>query len=163
MDYQKLEKIEELVSSIKDKTVLVKSHTNYLKNLNAKLELLIKAFDTYSVVPEVEIIEKKKIPEKKKLENEESKKQKQSEIKLEPVDQRKAISQIFSGNKSNKNTALQIYDLLFESASTGLDEIVKNIKTSKYRVIEILNILVKEKIVLKHFDKGFIYQINKEF
>ncbi|KAI5182286.1 hypothetical protein PAEPH01_2881, partial [Pancytospora epiphaga] len=69
------------------------------------------------------------------------------------------INDLFAMNKPHKNIALQIFKLLKEHEVVSLDGVVRNIKLSKYKVIEILNIMVRKGIVSKYFDKGFMYKI----
>lgn len=163
MTQDKLNKILELVSSIKKKTLFIRAHTENLKIVNTKIELFLNSLDAYSNVESMEPKEEKpkKIrgSEKIKAKNVESPKKPKIEDVIDP---RTTISSIFATNKSNKNMALHLYDLLNGQDVMGLDDIVKNIKLSKYRVIEILNVLVREKLIVKYFDKGFFYKLNKE-
>lgn len=73
-----------------------------------------------------------------------------------------AISQLFSSKKQQREIAMEIYRLLEGSETVPLEEIVKRIKLSKYRVIEILNEMVRERIILKHFARGFFYRLNRD-
>lgn len=60
---------------------------------------------------------------------------------------------------SLNEVALKMFQFIENKGTATLDEIVKSVKCSKYKIIEILNIFIKEKVVVKSFDKGFIYKI----
>lgn len=147
----KLLYIKRLMESIKNKTERIKQHTNLLNILNYKLEALSCAFNAYS--EEVEGNDEWKENKEKKIKKNETKEEK---------DVYGIINGIFIEQKGNKSIAIEIYKLLESNGITGLDEIVRQIKQSKYRIINVLNILVRERIILKYFEKGFNYKLNKE-
>ncbi|KAL6120877.1 hypothetical protein NUSPORA_02312 [Nucleospora cyclopteri] len=153
-----LNEIHELCGKIKLKTEEAKENILYLKKINFKLESLINSIEAYSVesppstpINSTFIKTVKNTP----LETNSIKKIKQTN----PLNK---ISTLFTGdNKKLNQIAQEIYLLIEQNKKILLDEIVKRVKLSKYKTIEILNVLVKEKIVTKKFDKGFVYEIRK--
>lgn len=164
MDQDRLRQIETLVLSIKKKSQAVRKQARALNSLNSKLEVFLMALDAYSLDAKEQQCEPARAGGRTKAEA--LRKNITTPVKKtkreEPLDARSAIAMLFRASKTQKSTALEIYKLLENNEVVGLDDIVKSIKMSKYRVIEILNSLVRERIVLKHFDKGFLYKINKE-
>lgn len=162
----KLLQLQQLLSSVKKKTLDLRSHIEFFKNLNIKLEAFIKAMEAYSEPAQEEgtgpaakeATAKKPLPQREDRKAE--KRMKREEERC--VDIQSRISTLFMEHRANRATAMDIYLLLDKNGTTCLDEIVKQIKQSKYRVINVLNAMVKDQIILKHFEKGFNYTLNRE-
>lgn len=181
MTSSQIEEIESLILSIRNKTQTIVNKTYKLKTLNKKLQLLLSAIETYSFEQEDENIENKtelntiKVNKKPKVSKSEINGRDDYNIMVNNApdstiaaiaDEKPSISNLFKHDKTQKGInqkgiAMQLYKILENTTVISLDDLVKGIKISKYKVIEILNILVKEKIVLKFFDKNFMYKLNK--
>lgn len=72
------------------------------------------------------------------------------------------IERVFEKNSAAKNLATVLFEIIQANEPISLDNLVKSIKTSKYKAIEIVNVLIKEKVILKSFEKGFVYRVNRE-
>ena len=157
-----MKQIADLLSSIKSKTTYIKSQTEMLNKFNVKIELLLKSIQAYSSEPYNENYKEEMADFNR---NEKAKSQKALNIKQDAptsqkTDPKTKIANLFLSNKNSKNIALQLFNIISDSKIIPLEEIVKRMKLSKYKIIEILNFLVKEKIILKYFDKGFMYKLN---
>ncbi|ELA42573.1 uncharacterized protein VICG_00325 [Vittaforma corneae ATCC 50505] len=73
------------------------------------------------------------------------------------------IETVFEKRPAAKNLAMTLFEIIQANEPISLDNLVKSIKTSKYKAIEIVNVLIKEKVILKSFDRGFVYRINREY
>ena len=172
MDQERLMRIAVLAASVREKTLAIISKTQGLKRLNGKLRLFLSSLDAYSLdaapshprnARKTRDSQQGSSPSKKIKPGDEPPRKhsedKENDGREDPKDR---INRLFRLNKGQKGVALQIYSLLQESDVTSLDDIVRGIKLSKYRVIEILKLMVKEKIVSKFFEKGFMYKVNSE-
>lgn len=159
MDEDRLREVEALLLSIREKTMSIRAKTESLVGLNKRLESFKAALDAYALKGTEERTgrEHKGSP-KKRMRLEKG----VSGLPKPAASCEDSIGLLFTMNKAYRHTALQIHKLISENEVASLDDIVRSIKLSKYRLIEILNVLVKEKIVLKYFDKGFMYRLNKE-
>lgn len=190
LDNEQTEKVnilENLLNSIQSKTKAISGQTKFLKAFNRKLEILMMCFRAYSIDEENLIENGERNIENLKNSKENTKNieitsyketQKISKIKKsissdEIIDDIKrlkrdtdltlTLEKIFINNPVNKSLAVSILELIGSRISITLDELVKSIKLSKYKVIDVLNTLIKEKIVVKNFEKGFVYRISKDF
>ena len=180
---EKIETLENLLISIQNKTKTIVNQTKFLKTFNKKLEILLMCFKAYSfddkdfIGNEESNIEGiKNIQENKKNTESSSLKEIQNDLKnrrssyndeipetiKNGFDLNSMTEQIFGTNLLQKTLANSIIDLIRTKISISLDDLVKNIKSSKYKVIDVLNILIREKIIIKSFEKGFVYRISKE-
>ncbi|ORD93889.1 hypothetical protein ECANGB1_1414 [Enterospora canceri] len=140
--------IAEVSLRIKEKTEEARNHTNKLKSYNFKIKALLDAIDAYSYdETAIKVNKFKKVdsfritaPEKQNL----------------PTN----FEKMFANETSKiKIKAKGLLALVSENKQLKLDDIVKVTKLSKYKTIEILNIYVRNGILNKRFDKGFIYEI----
>ncbi|KAI5148106.1 hypothetical protein ENBRE01_0120 [Enteropsectra breve] len=168
----KLKTIEQHIRSIKIKILDIIDRTEKLRDFNNKVEMLLLAYETYSENIDVELVQSSSTGKNEKKGSVQSHKTRQSKSCPSDEPQEKLvkkakkmlpahrIQELFKSSKNNKNIAMEIYGLLESGNTVPLDDIVKRIKQSKYKVIEILNTLLKERIVVKSFDKGFMYRTN---
>lgn len=183
LDNEQTEKVnilENLLNSIQSKTKAISGQTKFLKAFNRKLEILMMCFRAYSIDEENLIENLKNSKENTKnieitsyKETQKISKIKKSISSDEIIDDIKrlkrdtdltlTLEKIFINNPVNKSLAVSILELIGSRISITLDELVKSIKLSKYKVIDVLNTLIKEKIVVKSFEKGFVYRISKDF
>ncbi|EOB13260.1 hypothetical protein NBO_89g0004 [Nosema bombycis CQ1] len=72
------------------------------------------------------------------------------------------INRINNQGKVNKMHIIKILGMLNKSNGMLLDDVIKKSGMSKYKCIDVLNILLKTEppAIIKKFDKGFIYYIN---
>lgn len=173
-EQEKIERLQELLSSIKGKANVIASQTKFLKTFNRKMEILIACFKAYAIddkdaifVPEM--AERKPTKEKKAASIAptcDSQSNKDSldtcEIKRARLSMEALIEKVFAANQIEKALANTILSLIKSREFIALDDLVKGIKSSKYKVIEVINILIKEKIIVKSYEKGFVYRISKE-
>lgn len=150
---EKVETITELLSAVERKKKAIQSQTKFLKNFNAKLELLLECFKAYSF--DSDFTEPIAKCPTKPIEKEEQKKKVKTN---ETIDE--CIEKLSRGDAQVKSLLSLIFDVIKDNEPVSLDDLVKMIKYSKYKVIEVLNILIKERIVIKSFEKGFVYRIN---
>lgn len=162
------QKVEKLLKEIKNKAEIIESQTKHLRLFNAKLEILLKCFEAYSFE---EISKKENITNKLKN-NVDFKDTNDLKNKLKDINDLKDSTDLQDKTineenikklKISKNNALamSIFELIKENEPISLDNIVKSIKHSKYKIIEILNEFIKERIIIKKFEKEFVYRINK--
>ncbi|KAI4293094.1 hypothetical protein PAPHI01_2368 [Pancytospora philotis] len=170
MDEEKAKHVLGLAAAIRDKTVLVRKSTQRLNMVNLKLRALLDAFSAYAV-PHSEIAPpgREPAPERSRVKRIKAGPAEPADKENCPVQDHDTpqpqripdVSEVFTACRLHKAIALQIKALLSDGSAVALDDIVKSIKQSKYKVIEILNTMVKERIVLKYFKKGFMYKINR--
>lgn len=188
---EKIEALENLLAAIKEKTAAIASQTRFLKGFNKKMEILLLCFKAYSfeedgkcsknvvkkdmsknkigVLPVESIVGPAQSPvaiKKSKVESlvvENSGNNEASGGLVSSSAIGSAVTRLFGTNPVAKSLANNILELVSARDSITLDDLVKGIKYSKYKVIEIINALIKERIVLKSFEKGFVYRISKEF
>lgn len=188
---EKLETLETLLKSIKSKTSSISGQTKFLNAFNKKMEILLMCFEAYSIeetkeekeskenVRERNVKSKENIKEINKEINKENSKEnnkandivkkiKISEKENNPIDvlseniYLKRLESLFDTNVISKMIGKSILDLIQSREFITLDDLVKGVKNSKYKVIEVLNVLIKERIIIKSFEKGFVYRISKE-
>ncbi|KAM0679963.1 hypothetical protein GINT2_001905 [Glugoides intestinalis] len=153
MEMEKVETISELLKAIERKKKTIQSQTKFLKNFNTKLELLLACFKAYSFESDfTETIEK--CPTKH-IEKEEHKKKIKTNESME-----ERIEKLSRGDPQLKSILLLVFDVIKDNEPISLDDLVKMIKFSKYKVIEALNILIKDRVVVKSFEKGFVYRTS---
>lgn len=173
---EKLRIVEDLLKSLRKKRESIVLQTVHLNSFNKRLELLLECFNAYSFENDkenrAEMVGDRKSATagggKKTLE-EMCEDQRQSVVSEEENNNGESIERrmdrIFGmkkmNSKVNKKLAVEIYNLIKSNKNIPFDDLVKRIKQSKYKVVEIINTLIKEKIVIKTFDKGFVYKINK--
>src|SRR5690606_27656274 len=127
----------------------IKQQTNFLKNFNLKLKLLKSSMDANS-------IDTNDIVELKYNKNEVSNINYNNAMNMssnEDTSKRRRISHeeilsLFEG-KNKRSMALQILKILESRDSASLDELASLTRMSKFQVIEMMNVLSKEKIVIK--------------
>lgn len=188
---EKIETLDNLLNSIKNKTATVSSQTKFLKSFNNRLETLLMCFKAYSIEEKdpiyseentIETIKntkenknnrnmsiKQSKGDYKTSNNEKNFEHKTKEDSIEEIkrfkieyDFNSIIDKLFITNPVSKLLAINILELIKARGSISLDDLVKSIKSSKYKVIDALNILIKEKVIVKSFEKGFVYRISKE-
>lgn len=161
----KIKMAEFLLQSIRSKSDAILSQTKHLKSFNRRLELLLACFKAYSIAESGNITGTKNIvaesvPSVKRIKTSAlgDEHGKDAGDKKSPVCE---ISRLFLNNKTSRELAMCIYDLIKQREQITFDELVKGIKQSKYKVIDTINVLVREKVIVKSFDKGFVYRLNK--
>lgn len=175
---EKIEHVHTLLQSIKKKAAAIKQQTVDLNKFNRKLTILLDCIDAYSfedtgdsinktsdqVSRNIEKIEKEgkhRINESEENVIKKHKTANETETKDNRIDTVEVIAELFKNDSTCHSIAKATYEMILERETVPLDDIVKSFKYSKYKVIEILNVLIKNKIVLKSFEKGFVYRINK--
>jgi len=171
--------VEDLLKSLRKKRESIVLQTLHLSSFNKRLELLLECFDAYSFENEKEeSLEKARVPRDKKSATaggSKSNLEEMCEDQRQPVASEeennveesveRRMDRIFNlkkvNSKVNKRLAVEIYNLIKANKNIPFDDLVKGIKQSKYKVVEIINTLIKEKLIIKTFDKGFVYKINK--
>jgi hypothetical protein len=197
IENDRIETLENLLTSIKEKTKVLSKQNNYLKSFNIRIEILLKCFEAYSIeennIEEGNNIEDSNIEEKKirKSNNKKGGKSSINKDKSSMNNSQKSDSPAGFKDKSSVTISMKkdksividslnktpdnilclnpiekvlsktILELISSKESISLDDLVKGIKNSKYKVIEVLNKLIKEGQVKKSFDKkGFIYRMK---
>ncbi len=139
---EKIETIKEILKGIENKKNSIELQTKHLKEFNRRMETLLCCFKAYSIEP-----------------NDTTKKEREISIK-EPEEEK--VKKI----KAEEGINGMIKSVIREREEISLDELIKEIKgkasiSSKYKIIEILNEMIKEREIVKKFEKkGFIYKIN---
>lgn len=162
----KIEAVESLLRLIRNKSDTISSHIKYLKSFNKRLELLLECFKAYSFVESENVSSTKSIPTKAEDNAKRAKPNNHvddvsGEATLDGRDLKGEINKLFESNKANRNLAMGIYDLIKQREPITFDDLVKGIKQSKYKVIDTINVLVKERVIVKSFEKRFVYRLNK--
>lgn len=174
----KIETIESILKAMGSKRSKLKSQTRFLTAFNMKLELLLDCFKAYSIDENSEKIgiseaskgtdafpshggSKEKEPKRVRV-DENTKNTQTNQKETKGGQEADLLNGLFNRKENEKSLAVSLLELIKEKEPISLDDLVKGIKCSKYKVIEVLNVLIKEKIVLKRYEKGFVYTINKE-
>jgi hypothetical protein len=159
---ERLGRISELMKKIKGKVETIGVHNEMIKRFNHKLEALLMAFDTYTA--EERVAEEK--GRKRSRREKENRPEEEPTPAARKVTQQEFISRAESlvpGNKWFKANLSKIVECLYEvKEGVLLETIIKNSGVSKYRCVDILNMMIKTDppLVLKRFEKGFIYTLN---
>lgn len=186
----KLETLDTLLASVIAKTKTLSNQNKFLKVFNKKMEILLSCIDAYSIEDKefirMELEEKaiKSDTEKvtKKVIKKDTEKVTKKAIKSDTenviksdtdkvIKKRKVTAVDLQCKLDNsalnlfpdpvaKGIANNILDLIKSRESISLDDLVKGIKSSKYKVIEVLNSLIKERVIVKSFEKGFVYRMS---
>merc|ERR1712131_60250 len=144
-----LDEIAELAKELKNKTTKAHKMIEKLNRINYKIESLLNSLDAYA-------------DDQSGQEKTRNKNLYKDTISVKDNDEHilTKIETLFAKDKKNHSKiAIQIFLIIKENRSILLDDIVKNVKLSKYKIIDILNILVRENLVSRKFDRGFMYEI----
>lgn len=144
--------LENALKGIKEKASHLESQTKYLVEFNERLETLLRCIEAYSF--------EESEPAEKKKENVEV-----LQIETEPVKKTRKIDKLqglYGKNEIMKDVAINVFETIKLNEPIALDDLVGSIKYSRYKIMEVLNRLIREKVIVKSFEKGFVYRISKE-
>lgn len=180
MQKQKLRQVGILVKDIKAKIDHIAEINAQVNIFNFKLEALLCSLDEVSVattrsedqtaeilnIPLSSLAVHKTVmdPVAKKERPKKEKKQKEEKPAVERILDR--IYSIVPENVLYRSNAEKLVRFLFSSKEgVFYDDILKKSGVSKYRCIDILNLLMNAEppLVNKSFDKGFIYKLNLDW
>lgn len=173
----KLIQAQDLLKAIQQKKKRLTAQTELLREFNGRMELLLECFEAYSFEGEPTQIKNPGVDARKveaikadvrkveaiKAETIKTKLEepiKRSRTQMEELDPR-PLEEIFGRNVSARSLAGNLIEIIQAGGSIPLDALVKEAKQSRYKVVETLNVLVREKIVMKNFEKGFVYRIYR--
>lgn len=177
MHEQKLEKLDALIRETKQKIEKVSELNRYLEVFNFKLEALLLSISEVSLsAPEggEESVEMFNISfsdlnvrgsdEKVSTKKEKAKQEKKEVARELGVDGLlEKVHRVIPDNKLYRINADKLVRFLFSNKEGVLhEEVLKKSGVSKYRCIDILNVLMNTEppIVSKTFDRGFMYKLN---
>jgi len=155
MESSLLKALEDTLEGIKQKGRLLESQTKFLNDFNARLETLLGCFEAYAFE---EAVEKGQVA---CVEQEAPKRCKRDEC-TEDAPARGALETVgtlFGKNALLNDMAVSVFETIRANEPISLDDLVKSIKHSKYKVIEVLNRLIREKLVMKSFERVFVYRV----
>ena len=165
MYQENLSEIEELVKSIRAKIEIIQEKDARYKRINRNFAMLLKALDAYSITPsalESQLERQASRQADRQLDTPGKRDTPAKKARTTERTPRATIEGLSYQKVIHREIALEIFDLLEKRGTVSLEDLVKGIKQTKYRVIEALNVLLKEKKILKSFNKGFEYRINEE-
>lgn len=147
------QEIFEICLRIKNKVEVLEASKSKVNLFNVKLEALLKTIEVFSIDPEpVKKISTCAVVDKKIVNKPQPAVKTQEEITCDELFKKE--------NRKVKAVANDLLEYLKEQKTVFLDDLVKKAKLSKYKTISILGVFVKENLITKRFDKGFIYEIN---
>jgi len=185
----KLQELKALIEAIRIKTEYIKERTREMKVFNSKVRLFLRALDSQSIVDDrggnrtgsdnrggsragsragndrtgnKQTISTDPLSNTDPLSSTLLRNTLLGNTLLINTLLRNKIERTFSKNETQKETGMNILGMLEENGRMRLEEIVKSIKMSKYKTIEILNLMVRSKIIGKKFEKGFVYELFRE-
>lgn len=159
---KKMREMLEIAKRIKSKTEEARENTGKLRLFNVKLKALLTSLDAYSTeipLPQTRTIQKSKVPGMLTRAAPVTEERRENKQNLQ-LGNRGLCDRLFSKENSKvQRISKEMLTILEEEKKIMLDDMVRRVKMSKYKVIEILNAFVKESIITKRFNKGFIYEL----
>ena len=167
MEEGKLETLQKTMESIGKKKQRLERQTGQLRLFNTRLELFLKCLKAYSMEDTAEEestakktkVEEKRVPEAVETSTIDSPATTREE-KTETAEL--AIERLFKGNQARKSIAEDIHRIVKENEPIALDNLIKAAKHSKYKAIDVLNALIKGKMISKSYERGFVYRLNRK-
>ncbi|KCZ81502.1 hypothetical protein H312_01080 [Anncaliia algerae PRA339] len=160
MDNSKSEKLVQLVCGIKNKLEKIIKLNEYLVEFNFRIETLLISLDEVSIhiEPSTQKIEEVEVKEESiiTLQSDASIK----EISLDELLIK--IENVIKAPASYKQCIEKIVRFIYKGNGASHDELIKKCGVSKYRCIEVINLLGKSspQFLHKNTDKGIFYYLN---